>query len=74
MLKSNSRDDFTFLGDSCCNPLSMGRIKKIIEQEGPNGIYVKSLMFGSNIITVRYFYKLLLQYSFRIQKWDSLPT
>ncbi|CAD5231740.1 unnamed protein product [Bursaphelenchus xylophilus] len=39
------------LGDSCCNPLSMGRIKKIIEQNGPEGVYVKSLMFGSNIVT-----------------------
>ncbi|XP_065669049.1 palmitoyl-protein thioesterase 1 isoform X2 [Hydra vulgaris] len=37
------------MGDSCCNPLSMGSIKKMIETKIPN-IYVLSLMIGSNII------------------------
>lgn len=37
------------MGDSCCNPLSMGRIKSMIEKDIP-GIYVRSLMIGSNII------------------------
>ncbi|XP_071755454.1 palmitoyl-protein thioesterase 1 [Centroberyx gerrardi] len=37
------------MGDSCCNPLSMGAIKKMIEEEIP-GIYVLSLMIGKNII------------------------
>uniref|UniRef100_A0A3B3D4C1 Palmitoyl-protein thioesterase 1 n=1 Tax=Oryzias melastigma TaxID=30732 RepID=A0A3B3D4C1_ORYME len=36
-------------GDSCCNPLSMGAIKKMIEQEIP-GIYVLSLMIGKNVV------------------------
>lgn len=30
----------------------MGRIKKLVQQEGPEGIYVKSLMFGSNFVAV----------------------
>ncbi|XP_008329364.1 palmitoyl-protein thioesterase 1 [Cynoglossus semilaevis] len=37
------------MGDSCCNPVSMGAIKKMIEGEIP-GIYVLSLMIGKNVI------------------------
>ncbi|CAN9504211.1 unnamed protein product [Ophioblennius macclurei] len=37
------------MGDSCCNPLSMGAIKKMIEEEIP-GIYVLSLMIGKNVV------------------------
>nr|ACO10282.1 Palmitoyl-protein thioesterase 1 precursor [Caligus rogercresseyi] len=37
------------MGDSCCNPLSMGSVKRAIEDEIPD-IYVKSLMIGNNII------------------------
>ncbi|KAK6048120.1 hypothetical protein COOONC_14375 [Cooperia oncophora] len=37
------------MGDSCCNPMSMGRIKRLIE-ENVDGVYVKSLMFGQNMI------------------------
>ncbi|KAK7899228.1 hypothetical protein WMY93_020081 [Mugilogobius chulae] len=37
------------MGDSCCNPLSMGSIKKLMEQEIP-GVYVHSLMIGKNIL------------------------
>lgn len=36
------------MGDSCCNPLSMGRIKNLIEKN-VSGIYVNSLQIGSNI-------------------------
>jgi len=36
------------MGDTCCDPLSMGYIKRIIEDNLP-GIYVKSLMIGNNI-------------------------
>lgn len=36
------------MGDSCCNPLSMGYIKKTIEQQIP-GVYVLSLMIGKNV-------------------------
>lgn len=36
------------MGDSCCNPLSMGRIKKLVEKQVP-GIYVRSLEIGANI-------------------------
>ncbi len=38
-------------GDSCCNPLSMGRIKKLIENQKP-GIYVRSLEIGNGIVEV----------------------
>ncbi|KAM8884789.1 palmitoyl-protein thioesterase 1 [Synchiropus picturatus] len=37
------------MGDSCCNPLSMGAIKKMIEEDIP-GIYVRSLMIGKNFV------------------------
>jgi palmitoyl-protein thioesterase len=37
------------MGDSCCNPLSMGRIKKLIQQHIP-GLYVRSLEIGSNVV------------------------
>ena len=36
------------MGDSCCNPVSMGRIKEVIEGE-TNG-YVKSLKIGLTVI------------------------
>ncbi|XP_074642317.1 palmitoyl-protein thioesterase 1-like isoform X2 [Tubulanus polymorphus] len=35
-------------GDSCCNPISMGSIKNLIEKQVP-GIYVRSLMIGNNV-------------------------
>lgn len=38
-------------GDSCCNPLSMGSIKKMVEEEIP-GIYVLSLKIGKDIFEV----------------------
>lgn len=34
-------------GDSCCNPLSMGAIKKLIEENIPN-VYVHSIKIGKN--------------------------
>jgi len=37
------------MGDTCCNPLSMGYIKRVIEEQLP-GVYVKSLMIGNNVI------------------------
>lgn len=37
------------MGDSCCNPLSMGRISKVIT-DTHNGTYVYSIMIGNNII------------------------
>mmetsp|Transcript_12246 Transcript_12246/g.31049 ORF Transcript_12246/g.31049 Transcript_12246/m.31049 type:complete len:328 (-) Transcript_12246:81-1064(-) len=37
------------MGDSCCNPLSMGRIKRMIEKHLP-GIYVHSLEIGENVL------------------------
>lgn len=37
------------MGDTCCYPFSMGRIKKVIEKHVP-GIYVHSLMIGGNIV------------------------
>ncbi|XP_063041343.1 palmitoyl-protein thioesterase 1 [Engraulis encrasicolus] len=37
------------MGDSCCNPLSMGYVKKMVEEEVP-GIYALSLMIGKTVI------------------------
>ncbi|CAH3109297.1 unnamed protein product [Pocillopora meandrina] len=37
------------MGDSCCNPLSMGSIKTMLENKIP-GIYVRSLMIGDSVI------------------------
>ncbi|XP_070619975.1 palmitoyl-protein thioesterase 1 [Erythrolamprus reginae] len=37
------------MGDSCCNPISMGYIKKMVEEKIP-GIYVLSLRIGSSLI------------------------
>jgi len=36
------------MGDSCCNPLSMGYIQSLIEKHVPD-VYVHSLMIGSNV-------------------------
>lgn len=36
------------MGDSCCNPLSLGRLMKLIEQHVP-GIYIHSIQIGNNI-------------------------
>lgn len=38
------------MGDSSCNPLSMGAIKSLIEQHVP-GVYVRSLMIGDNVFS-----------------------
>ncbi|XP_065843042.1 palmitoyl-protein thioesterase 1-like [Oscarella lobularis] len=35
------------MGDTCCLPISMGRIKKMVEDKIP-GIYVKSIRIGAN--------------------------
>ena len=37
------------MGDTCCNPLSMGRIKSQIEEK-VKGIYVFSIQIGSNFV------------------------
>lgn len=42
---------FPLAGDSCCNPLSMGYVQKLVERKIP-GIYVLSLKIGSNLIQV----------------------
>lgn len=47
------------LGDSCCNPLSMGAIKKMVEKKIP-GIYVLSLEIGKTLMEVRPFTALFL--------------
>uniref|UniRef100_A0A1B6H0L4 Palmitoyl-protein thioesterase 1 n=1 Tax=Cuerna arida TaxID=1464854 RepID=A0A1B6H0L4_9HEMI len=36
------------MGDCCCNPLSLGRMKKFLEQQIPN-VYVRSIMIGNNV-------------------------
>ncbi|VDK74374.1 unnamed protein product [Litomosoides sigmodontis] len=36
------------MGDSCCNPLSLGRIEKLLRKHIPN-VYVYSVMIGSNV-------------------------
>jgi len=37
------------MGDSCCNPLSMGSIKRLLERE-IKGVYVHSLEIGNGIV------------------------
>merc|ERR1712002_807896 len=37
------------MGDSCCNPLSMGSIKRMVERKLGSGSYVKSLEIGKNV-------------------------
>ncbi|XP_078717026.1 palmitoyl-protein thioesterase 1 [Lampetra fluviatilis] len=37
------------MGDSCCNPLSLGSFKKMIEEKIPN-IYVLSLKIGDSVL------------------------
>lgn len=37
------------MGDTCCNPMSLGHIQKWIEREVP-GVYVHSLKFGKTVI------------------------
>jgi palmitoyl-protein thioesterase len=37
------------MGDSCCNPFSMGSVKRYLESKLP-GVYVLSLMIGNNVI------------------------
>ena len=37
------------MGDSCCNPLSLGSLIKLLNRQLPNS-YVLSLRIGSNII------------------------
>jgi palmitoyl-protein thioesterase len=37
------------MGDSCCNPMSMGSMKKLIEKEIPD-VYVLSLEIGRNVV------------------------
>jgi palmitoyl-protein thioesterase len=38
---------FLLTGDSCCNPLSLGFIAKLLEQTLP-GVYVRSVRIGDN--------------------------
>ncbi|TKR57537.1 hypothetical protein L596_030787 [Steinernema carpocapsae] len=38
------------MGDSCCNPISMGSIKRLFENT-IIGVYVNSLMLGDNVVT-----------------------
>lgn len=43
----------SFSGDSCCNPLSLGRMEKLLKQNIPN-VYIYSVMIGSNVVMVRF--------------------
>jgi palmitoyl-protein thioesterase len=36
------------MGDSCCNPLSLGSIMKLIEQQFTPAPYIHSIRIGSN--------------------------
>ena len=35
------------LGDTCCNPLSLGRLIKVVQEQVP-GIYTRSIQIGNN--------------------------
>jgi len=41
------------MGDTCCDPLSMGHIKKLIQESMP-GIYVYSIEVGENVLDDEY--------------------
>lgn len=58
------------LGDSCCNPMSMGYIKKLIEKH-VDSVYVNSLKLGENIASVSYGF--IIKPRLRILSGDSLP-
>ena len=45
-------------GDSCCNPLSMGSIKAMLEKKVGNGVYVRSLMVGDSVMQVGCFWSI----------------
>ena len=47
------------MGDSCCNPISLGAIQKLIEAN-ISGVYVKSIEIGKNQEEVRIYYLLRL--------------
>ena len=49
---NNHQHTYVFLGDSCCNPLSMGSIKRMVEEKVGGGVYVHSLEIGDNWIQV----------------------
>ena len=38
------------MGDSCCNPWSMGAVKKMLEKNVGGGVYVRSLEIGDSVI------------------------
>ena len=46
---------FHLVGDSCCNPVSLGAIQSLIEKH-VEGIYVHSLQIGSNFFQVTHAY------------------
>lgn len=57
VLESNQRSDDPIpivlwhgMGDTCCNPMSLGKVKSILE-ENIRGVYVTSLKFGSSFAT-----------------------
>jgi len=53
------------MGDSCCNPLSMGRIKNLIEKN-VSDIYVYPLMIGNSVASVnKIFFKFKLKKIFK---------
>ena len=61
MHKLTAKKATNISGDSCCNPLSMGSIKRMLEEKIP-GIYVRSLMIGDSIIEVGCSYCISLVY------------
>lgn len=38
------------MGDSCCNPISLGAFKTFVEKRVGNRVYVRSLMIGNNFV------------------------
>uniref|UniRef100_G1RN99 Palmitoyl-protein thioesterase 1 n=1 Tax=Nomascus leucogenys TaxID=61853 RepID=G1RN99_NOMLE len=52
LLASSSPPASSYQRDSCCNPLSMGAVKKMVEKKIP-GIYVLSLEIGKTLMEVR---------------------
>lgn len=45
---------YNFLGDSCCNPLSLGRIIKVLQKSLGNDSHINSLRIGKSFVEVLY--------------------
>lgn len=57
------------MGDSCCNPFSMGSVVKYFEESIP-GVYVNSLMIGDNVIQVSFLIYIVSNFNIKYYTYD----